>query len=197
MSRIGKRPISVPGGVTISTGNGFFEVKGPKGSIRRPLPDVIDIQVRDGFAHVSPKTDVAAENASRTTGTTRSHVNNAVIGVSKGYAQNLKLEGTGYKADLKGSTLTLSLGLSHPVVYDLPKAIALKIPAESKNTVLQLETYDKDLLGQVVAQLQSFRPPEPYKGKGVRLVKPGKAGLLPDDLAPIRTKAGKAGKGGK
>jgi large subunit ribosomal protein L6 len=107
--------------------------------------------------------------------------------VSEGYKKNLKLEGTGYKAELKGQSLNLSLGLSHPVVYELPKAVSVKIPPESKGTVLQMECFDKELLGQTVANLQSFRPPEPYKAKGVQV-----------EGQKIRRKAGKAGgKGGK
>lgn len=186
MSRIGKRSVPLPKGVTLTASNGAFEAKGPKGSVKRAFPSNVDVSVKDGEVHVTANADVDASTASRITGTIRSHVNNAVIGVEKGFTRNLKLEGTGYRAELKGSTLTLSLGLSHPVVFEVPKALSVKIPTESKNTVLQLETADKDLLGQVVAQLQSYRPPEPYKGKGVRI-----------EGVKIRTKAGKAGKGGK
>lgn len=186
MSRIGKRPVSLPKGVTLTAANGAFEAKGPKGSVKRAIPAGVDVSVKDGEVHVTAKEELGPVAASTMTGTIRSHVNNAIIGVDKGYTRNLKLEGTGYRAELKGTTLTLSLGLSHPVVFEVPKALSVKIPADSKNTVLQLETADKDLLGQVVAQLQSYRPPEPYKGKGVRI-----------EGVKIRTKAGKAGKGGK
>ena len=114
-----------------------------------------------------------------------------------GWEKQLAIRGVGFRAEVKGKQIHFSLGYSHPVVFEVPKALSVKIPPESKGTVLQLETVDKDLLGQVVAKLQSFRPPEPYKGKGVRLVRLGKTGLLPDDMEKIRTKAGKAGKGGK
>jgi len=184
MSRIGKRPVELPKGATLTVGEGFFELKGPKGTVRRVLPNIVELNTRDGFIHVSAKADVDVKTASRVSGTARSHVNNAVLGVTKGFTRNLKLEGTGYRAELKGSTLTLSLGLSHPVVYAVPAALTVKIPPESKNTVLALESVDKDLLGQAVATLQSFRPPEPYKGKGVRI-----------EGVKIRQKAGKAGKG--
>ena len=197
MSRIGKRPVALPKGVTVSTGADWFEVKGPKGTVRRTLLPGIDITVKGTDALVTPKADASVVEASRSTGTMRSHLNNAVTGVSAGFGRNLKLEGTGYRAELKGSSLTLALGLSHPVVFEVPGALSVKIPPESKGTVLQLETVDKDLLGQVVAKLQGFRPPEPYKGKGVRLVRLGKTGLLPDDMEKIRQKAGKAGKGSK
>ncbi len=195
MSRIGKRPVALPKGVTLTQGADYFEVKGPKGTIRRPLPSTMQITVKDGEATVTAKGDVESEVASRVAGTTRSHLNNAVTGVAQGYSRNLRLEGTGYKAELKGQTLTLSLGLSHPVVYEVPKVVSVKVPSEEKNAVVMLETADKDVLGQVVAQLQSFRPPEPYKGKGVRLLKPGS--VKPENMVKIREKAGKAGKGGK
>ncbi len=186
MSRIGKRPVELPKGVTVTTGNGFFEVKGPKGTIKKPLPSSITIDAKDGVANVTIKGDVNADDANRQHGTTRALLGTAVTGVSTGYTKNLKLEGTGYKAELKGQNLTLSLGLSHPVVYELPKAVTVKIPPESKGTVLQMECFDKELLGQTVANIQSYRMPEPYKGKGVQV-----------EGKKIRRKAGKAGGKGK
>ena len=189
MSRIGKRPIPVPKGVTITSGNGFFEVKGPEGHRSRSrLPAALGVELKDGFANVSVlKSAGDADEANRLHGTTRALINVAVIGVTDGYKKNLKLEGTGYKAELKGQILNLSLGLSHPVNFELPKGITVKIPPESKGTVLLMECHDKEMLGQTVANLQSFRPPEPYKGKGVQI-----------EGQKIRRKAGKAGgKGGK
>lgn len=196
MSKIGKRPVAIPAGVTVTSGAGFFEAKGAKGTVRRALPEGVTITVKGAEATISAADTVLPGDVGRITGTARSHLNNAVIGVSKGYTQGIKLEGTGYKAELKGQTLTMALGLSHPAVYELPKVVKLQIPGDSKNTVLLLETADKDVLGQVVADLQRFRKPEPYKGKGVRLMKPGSSSATPD-LVRIRTKAGKAGKGGK
>ncbi len=196
MSRIGKRPVALPKGVTVTTGADFFEVKGPKGTVRRAMSSDVEIVTKDGQATVAPKAGVAAELGSRMSGTFRSHLNNAVTGVSTGYKKGIRLEGTGYKAELKGSTLTLSLGLSHPVVFEVPKGLSVQIPGDSKNTVLILETVDRDLLGKSVAQIQSFRPPEPYKGKGVRLMVDGSPTASPV-LVKIRQKAGKAGKGGK
>jgi large subunit ribosomal protein L6 len=129
----------------------------------------------------------------------RSHLANAVNGADKGYVQAVKLEGTGYKVEeLKGQRLTLTLGLSHKVIYEVPAAVKPTVTPDSKQTVLWLETADKDVLGQVVAQLQSYRPPEPYKGKGVRLVVMNeKAKTAQPELVKINQKAGKAGKGGK
>ena len=183
MSRIGKRPIPLPKGVTVAVKDGFFEVKGPRGSIKKPFPEGLLFEVKDGSGFVTVKEGTPA---SPLFGTTRAHINAAVIGVSDGYKRTLKLEGTGYRAEMKGQMLNLSLGLSHPVNYEMPKTISVKIPAESKGTVLELETFDKELLGSTVAKLQSFRPPEPYKGKGVQIV--GRT---------IRRKAGKAASKGK
>ena len=199
MSRIGKRPVELPKGVSITAGADYFEVKGPKGSVRRALPGDVTISVAGTTATVAAKSDVEASIASRITGTVRSHLANAVTGAEKGYAQALKLEGTGYKVEeLKNNKLTMTLGLSHKVIYDVPKAVAVTVTPDSKQTVVFFETADKDLLGQVVAQMQSFRPPEPYKGKGVRLVVMNeKAKTAQPELVKIVQKAGKAGKGGK
>lgn len=187
MSRIGKRPIALPKGVTVTVQNGFFEVKGPKATIKKPFPSLLTLEIKDGQANLGMKSDVNAEEANRLHGTTRALMNSAVVGVTEGFKKNLKLEGTGYKAEMKGQVLNLTLGLSHPVNYEIPKSISVKIPPESKGTVIQMESYDKEVLGQTVANLQSFRPPEPYKGKGVQL-----------EGQKIRRKAGKAGgKGGK
>lgn len=186
MSKVGKRPVALEKNVSVNAGAGFFEVKGPKGTVRRSLPAGYGIEVNGAEASVVAQDEAAKAHLSRMGGTIRAHLNNAVTGVTKGYARKLKLEGTGYRVELKGQQLTLSVGKSHPEVYEMPKAVSVKIPADSKGTVLELDSVDKDLLGQVVAQLQSLRPPEPYKGKGVRI-----------DGVKIRQKAGKAGKGGK
>ena len=199
MSRIGKRPVELPKGVSITAGADYFEVKGPKGSVRRAIPADVAITVAGTTATVSAKPELDLASVSRVTGTVRSHLANAVSGVDKGYAQALKLEGTGYKVEeLKNNKLTMTLGLSHKVIYDVPKAVSVLVTPDSKQTVLFFETADKDLLGQVVAQMQSFRPPEPYKGKGVRLVVMNeKAKTAQPELVKITQKAGKAGKGGK
>lgn len=199
MSRIGKRPVELPKGVTVTAGADFFEVKGPKGTVRRALPAHVNVSVKDGVASVAASSELPTENVSRVTGTVRSHLANAVAGAEKGYTQALKLEGTGYKVEeLKGQKLTMVLGLSHKVIYEVPKAVAVSVTPDSKQTVVWFETADKDLLGQVVAQMQSFRPPEPYKGKGVRLIVMNeKAKTAQPEMVKIVQKAGKAGKGGK
>jgi large subunit ribosomal protein L6 len=129
MSRIGKRPVDVPKGVTVTAGADFFEVKGPKGTVRRALPADVQVPSRTARPTSRRRPTWSAEVASRMTGTVRSHLANAVNGVDKGYEQAIKLEGTGYKVEeLKGQRLTLTLGLSHKVIYEVPKAVAVKVP---------------------------------------------------------------------
>lgn len=187
MSRIGKRPVSLPKGVTLNTKDGFVEIKGPKGTLKRIFPNELQLATTADSVSVEIKKDFQPDQVRALFGTARAQIASAIKGVTEGFKANLKLEGTGYRAELKGTTLTLSLGLSHPVVFEVPKVLSVKIPPESKNTVLQLESFDKEVLGQAVAKLQSYRPPEPYKGKGVQL-----------EGQTIRRKAGKSGgKGGK
>jgi large subunit ribosomal protein L6 len=190
-SRIGKRPIELPKGVTLTLqetpAGSVAEVKGPKGTLSRPLPRGAVIKVEGNQVAVS--TNTRPEQAACVQGTARAHLANMVKGVSEGYTKTLELVGTGYRAELKGTVLHLALGLSHPVVYPLPASIKAQIPADSKGTLIILTGPDKDEMGQTAATLRSFRPPEPYGGKGVR---------YKDEN--IRRKAGKAsakGKGGK
>jgi large subunit ribosomal protein L6 len=175
----------------------MFEVKGPKGSIKRPFPASLTLDTKDGAVHVGFKNDVQADDANTAHGTTRALINSAVVGVSEGFKTKLLLLGTGYKAEQKGQALTLSLGLSHPVNFEVPKEVKIgKIDPkgtmivndkQESGTTIELESFDKAVLGQTIANLQSYRPPEPYKGKGVNV-----------EGRRIRRKAGKAGaKGGK
>jgi large subunit ribosomal protein L6 len=199
MSRTGKRPVALPKGVSVQTGADFFEVKGPKGTVRRAVPAGVKIAVQGTEVAVVATEALAPEAASRLTGTVRSHLQNAVTGADKGYMQALKLEGTGYKVEeLKGQRLTMVLGLSHKVVYEVPKNVSVLVTPDSKQTVVVFETADRDSLGKVIAQITSYRPPEPYKGKGVRMIVMNeKYKTATPELVKIRTKAGKAGKGGK
>lgn len=190
-SRIGKRPIEFPKGVTFSikeTPEGLLaEVKGPKGSLSRALPKGVVAKVEGN--QVAITTDTRPELAACLQGTARAHLANMIKGVSEGYTKTLELVGTGYRAELKGTVLHMALGLSHPVVFPLPESIKAQIPADSKGTLIILTGPNKDEMGQTAATLRSFRPPEPYGGKGVR---------YKDEN--IRRKAGKAsskGKGGK
>lgn len=205
MSRIGKRPIDLPKGVNVTLSGATVEVKGPKGSLKRQLPPQLKLEVKNNQALLSLKDEIAKNTAAlefqearRLHGTTRALLNNAVHGVSAGFRQGLKLEGTGYKVEPKGKELlNFSLGLSHPVEYPVPKSVTFAI--EQKGTVIMFESHDKELLGQVIAKIQSYRPPEPYKGKGVRFIKAGVDITKPNpELIKIPQKEGKAGgKGGK
>jgi len=197
MSKIGKRPIELPKGVTVTVKDGQVEVKGAKGTLTRPFPSFLTLEVKGNEVQLGIKSDVQTLEASRLFGTTRSHINNAIKGVSTGYTVKLLLLGTGYKAEQKGQTLNLSLGLSHPVSYTLPATVKVKeinqkgsMAVSGKNeqgVTVELESFDKDALGQTVANIQKHRKPEPYKGKGVNV-----------EGRKIIRKAGKAGgKGGK
>jgi large subunit ribosomal protein L6 len=183
-SRVGKRPIELPKGVTATVNNGAIEVKGPKGQLTRPLTETVSIQSEGGKLHVS--SSAPGRDASRLQGLMRALVASMVKGVADGYERVLELKGTGYRVELKATTLHFALGFSHPVVYPLPKGITAAIPADSKGTVLVLTGADKELIGQTAAKIRGFRPPEPYGGKGVRY-----------RGERVREKAGKAGKGGK
>lgn len=183
-SRIGKRPVELPKGVTATLQNGQVEVKGPKGTLKRAFPKEAVVQMKGSAISVS--SSVPGDDAARFQGMVRAHVANMVRGVSEGYTQVMELVGTGYRAEVKGSVVHLALGFSHPVVFPLPGDIKATVPADSKGTVLILTGTDKDLMGQTAAKIRSFRPPEPYGGKGVRYR--GES---------VRRKAGKAGKGGK
>ncbi|HEU4404617.1 MAG TPA: 50S ribosomal protein L6 [Polyangiaceae bacterium] len=183
-SRVGKRPIALPKGVTVTASGRRVEVKGPKGTLGRELPERVAVRVEGGLVHVA--SDAPGSDAARLQGTARAHINNMVRGVSEGYTQTLELVGTGYRAEVKGNVLNLALGFSHPISFPLPANVSATVPGDSKGTVLILTGVDKDVMGQTAAKIRGFRPPEPYGGKGVRYRGEN-----------VRRKAGKAGKGGK
>lgn len=191
MSRIGKRPIALPAGVTVTVKDGNFEVKGPKGVIKRPFSSLLTLEVKGAEVNVGLKPDASPNEARIFHGTARAHIANAIQGVSAGFKAKLLLLGTGYKAEQKGQVLNLSLGLSHPVSHTLPTQVKAEINQKGSiliagkpvvGVTIDLESFDKEALGQTVAQLQSYRQPEPYKGKGVKY-----------QGEVIRRKAGKAG----
>ena len=161
MSRIAKAPIELPSGVEVKVKDGQVNVKGPRGSMVLQLHSAISLEQEDKVIRVKHATDSAIPMA----GTFRSLVNNMVIGVTEGFEKNLKLVGIGYRAQVQGNTLTLALGFSHPVVYDAPEGVTIEAPNQ---TELVIKGCDKQKVGQVAAEIRSFRPPEPYKGKGVR-----------------------------
>jgi large subunit ribosomal protein L6 len=183
-SRVGKRPVDLPKGVTATIAKGALDVKGPKGQLSRLLAPTVAIKVEGTQLHVT--SNAPGRDASRLQGLMRALAASMVKGVAEGYERILELKGTGYRVELKGTTLHFALGFSHPVVFPVPKGLTATIPGDSKGTVLVLNGADKELIGQTAAKIRGFRPPEPYKGKGVRY-----------RGERVREKAGKAGKGGK
>ncbi len=167
MSRLSSRPITIPKEVNFSQAGQLVQVKGPKGELSHQLHNLVVAQLaeQDGMSELTchPVDQSSAANAQ--TGTARALLNNMVIGVSQGFQKQLDLVGIGYRAQLKGSQITLNLGFSHPVEYTLPKGVEAESPS---NTQVVIKGADKQLVGQVAAEIRSFRPPEPYKGKGVR-----------------------------
>ncbi len=183
-SRVGKRPVAIPKGVTVVIANGKMNVKGPKGDLSRSITPNVDIKI-EGSA-ISVKPTVGGRDGARFQGLARALLNTMVLGVAEGYTKTLELVGTGYRAELKGQFLNLSLGLSHPVNFPVPKGISVTIPGDSKGTVIVLTGADKEVMGQTAATIRGFRPPSPYGGKGVRY-----------RGEKVREKAGKAGGKGK
>ena len=170
MSRIGKLPITFPAGVSITLGdNQIVTVKGPKGELKQQISENVNIEIKDNEIVVG-REDESKESRSMH-GLYRSLLNNMVIGVSEGFRKELELVGVGYRVSNVGQILELSLGFSHNIFLQLPEEIKVETKMErNKNPLILLESYDKQLLGQVCAKIRSFRKPEPYKGKGVRFV---------------------------
>lgn len=178
MSRIGKAPIQIPAGVEIKLEGNLVQVKGPKGELSREISKDMLVAIEDGALRVSRPTDEREHKALH--GLTRSLINNMVEGVTKGYTRNLELVGTGYRAAKTGTNLTLSVGYSHPVVVEPPQGIEFTVPAQNQVVVSGI---NKEVVGQVAANIRAVRPPEPYLGKSIKY-----AGER------IRRKEGKTGK---
>lgn len=183
-SRVGKRPISVPKGVTVNVKDNTVDVQGPKGKLSRVLPKGVLVSKEGDDVKVA-SSELGAEHA-RLQGLGRALIAAMVKGAAEGYEKILELHGTGYRCELKGRTIHFNLGLSHPASVTLPEGINATIPADSKGTVLFISSADKELIGQTCATIRRLRPPEPYGGKGIRY-----------RGEQIRRKAGKAGKGRK
>ncbi len=177
MSRIGKSPIELPNGVEVKVSGNLVTVKGPKGSLTQDIQPSMSVDIEDGTLTVSRESDERQVRALH--GLTRSLINNMVIGVTEGYSKELTAVGVGYRAALKGNQLELQVGFSHPVSIEAPDGIAFDVPEPTKIIVSGI---DKQMVGQVAANIRAVRPPEPYKGKGIRYV---------DEQ--VRRKAGKAG----
>jgi large subunit ribosomal protein L6 len=163
MSRIGKKPVALPKGVTASVDGQTVKVKGPKGELSVKLVPEVTASVDEGGITVAPRKEM--ERAPQMWGLSRTLVNNLVTGVTSGFSQKLEIQGVGYRAAVQGKTLNLQLGYSHDVPYAIPEGIT--ITAE-KPTLITVTGIDKQLVGQVAAEIRGWRPPEPYKGKGVR-----------------------------
>ncbi|MBP8598436.1 MAG: 50S ribosomal protein L6 [Selenomonas sp.] len=182
MSRIGNAPIEIPAGVTVTFGeDNLVKVKGPKGELSRHIHPEMKVTVEGNILKVERPSD--DKNHRSLHGLSRSLINNMVVGVTDGFTKELEINGVGYRAQKKGNALNLSLGFSHPVVVEPPKGIEFDVPSA---TAITVKGIDKEAVGQVAAEIRSFREPEPYKGKGIKY-----AG------EHIRRKEGKAGAKGK
>lgn len=194
MSRIGKLPIPLPDGVEVVQNNGEIVVKGPKGTLSRKLPPEINVRIEDGKIICERSSDDAKHRALH--GLTRTLINNMVVGVTQGYEKRLDVLGVGYRAEMQGNNLVLSVGYSHPVVIEPRPGIEFEVGADTRAgfvvsgqvarmPFVLVKGIDKELVGQQAAEIRAVKPPEPYKGKGIRY-----AGEY------VRRKAGKAGKAG-
>lgn len=163
MSRVAKNPVSLPSGVTVDLKGQLVSVKGSKGSLQQEIHSSVEVKVEDNQIMFAPKE--GADNANALSGTMRSLVSNMVEGVANGFEKKLQLVGVGYRAKSAGKTLDLTLGFSHPVKFEIPEGITIDTPT---NTEVIVKGFDKQLIGQVAANIRAYRPPEPYKGKGVK-----------------------------
>ena len=176
MSRIGRKPVAYQREVKIEKKDGFLKVTGPKGELKASVPSSIGVEIKENEILITRSSEVKAQKALH--GTWRALVQNMVKGVSEGFQKKLEIVGVGYKAEVKGKKIQLALGYSHPILFEPPTGIKIEVP---QPTGIMISGIDKQLVGQVAAKLRSFRPPEPYKGKGVKY-----------EGEYIRRKAGKA-----
>jgi large subunit ribosomal protein L6 len=163
MSRIGKKPVTIPSGVTATVEGQTVKMKGPKGQLSFVVHDDVEVKFENGVVKVAPR--VKTNRAQAMYGTARAQVANLVAGVTKGFEKKLEINGVGYRAALQGKNLQLALGYSHDVVFPIPEGIAITVP---KPTEIVIVGNDSQRVGQVAAEIRSYRPPEPYKGKGVK-----------------------------
>jgi len=182
VSRIGRLPIEIPSGVQVDVDGLEVRVKGPKGEVKRSFSQLMDIKKENNQLNIARKSDIPAERALH--GTTRALIANMIHGVSKGFEVVLQVEGVGYRAEMEGKNLALFVGYSHPVKMEPPAGVSFE--TEAKTRLIKVLGFDKELVGQVAANIRKVRPPEPYHGKGLRYL--GER---------VRRKAGKAGKGAK
>lgn len=165
MSRVAKNPISLPSGVEVNLSGQVLKIKGPKGELSHVTHDAVEVKQNDKVLSFAPRN--AEQTADALAGTTRALVMNMVTGVTKGFEKKLSLVGVGYRAQAQGKVLNLTLGFSHPVDFRIPEGITIETPSQTEVVIRGL---NKQLVGQVAADIRGFRPPEPYKGKGIRYV---------------------------
>ncbi len=182
MSRIGRLPVEIPGGVQVNVNGSHVQVKGPKGELQRSFSPLIGIALENNQLLITRNSDNPAERALH--GTTRAVLSNMVNGVSKGFQVVLEVEGVGYRAEMDGKNLMLYVGYSHPVKMEPPAGVSFETDAKTRQ--IRVLGFDKEMVGQVAANIRKVRPPEPYHGKGLRY-----------QGERVRRKAGKAGKGAK
>jgi large subunit ribosomal protein L6 len=169
MSRIGKSPVNIPSGVDVKLNGNVVTVKGPKGELTQEIDSCVTLSIEDNTITFSRESDAPAHRAKH--GLYRALLQNMVVGVSEGYKKELEVIGVGYRATTTGQQLELALGYSHPIVFEIPSEIKVSADTQKgKAPVVTLESYDKQLLGQVAAKIRSLRKPEPYKGKGIRFL---------------------------
>jgi large subunit ribosomal protein L6 len=180
VSRVGRKPITIPAGITVKTAGQEISVKGPKGELQATIHPAISVDLADGVLTVRRPSDQKEHRALH--GLWRANIQNMINGVTAGYAKKLELVGVGYRAEMKGQRLQLLVGFSHPILFGAPAGVKIETPTQTNITISGI---DKQLVGQVAAKIRSFRPPEPYKGKGVKY-----------EGEYIRRKAGKAAAAG-
>ena len=163
MSRIGKKPVSVPAGVTANVSGQMVKIKGSKGELSFEVPEDVSVALENGAIAVQPRSQ--SKRARALWGTSRARINNLVIGTTAGFEKKLEINGVGYRAAVQGKNLQLALGYSHDVIYPIPAGITITVP---KPTEITIVGNDSQQVGQVAAEIRSYRPPEPYKGKGVK-----------------------------
>ncbi len=177
MSRVGSLPIEIPSDVKVTTGKGAVTIEGPKGSMMQSLPPSISVKVEGEVIKVCRPSESKVHKSLH--GLTRTILHNMVVGVTKGHQKNLEINGVGYRADVQGKAVVFQLGFSHPIVFRPPESVEVSV---DKGNRISISGIDKQLVGQVAAKIRSFRPPEPYKGKGIRY-----------EGEVVRRKAGKTG----
>jgi large subunit ribosomal protein L6 len=180
VSRVGRKPITIPAGITVKTAGQSISVKGPKGELQATIHPAISVEMAEGVLTVHRPSDQKEHRALH--GLWRANIQNMINGVTAGYAKKLELVGVGYRAEMKGPRLQLLVGFSHPILFGAPEGVKIETPTQTSITISGI---DKQLVGQVAAKIRSFRPPEPYKGKGVKY-----------EGEYIRRKAGKAAAAG-